>query len=141
MTPVGRLASSSSTITRAVACECFIRYAAAARWSFGSHRRQRRPHDVRGERAFFAGRPIPAADLDQNLEAGRSPSSQNWQPWDIVLVTDRSQLRELAKVWRGTGHVTAISLGYPADRPLAPIRNLDRRPFREVVHRGGRVER
>ena len=29
-----------------------------------------------------------------------------------------------------------ISLGYPADRPLAPIRNPRRRPFGEVVHRG-----
>jgi nitroreductase len=54
----------------------------------------------------FADRPIPAADLDQILEAGRrSPSSQNWQPWDFILVTDRQQLRELAKVWRGASHV------------------------------------
>jgi nitroreductase len=29
-----------------------------------------------------------------------------------------------------------ISLGYPADRPLAPIRNPKRRPFSEVVHLG-----
>ena len=29
-----------------------------------------------------------------------------------------------------------ISLGYPAGRPLAPIRNPSRRPFAEVVHRG-----
>ena len=152
----------------------------------------------------FAGRPIPAADLDQILQAGRrSPSSQNWQPWDFVLVTDRELLRELAKVWQGAGHVAhsaativvvgpaadnafrraqldlgqatmammlaaadlgigschagiadmprvrellgipddrdwalLISLGYPAGRPLAPIRNPDRRPFDDVVHRG-----
>jgi nitroreductase len=152
----------------------------------------------------FADRPIPAADLDRILEAGRrSPSSQNWQPWDFVLVTDRAQLTELAKVWRGAGHVAhsaativvvgpaadnpfrraqldlgqatmqmmlaaadlgigschagiadlprvrellgvpddrdwalLISLGYPADRPLTPIRNPDRRPFDDVVHRG-----
>ncbi len=152
----------------------------------------------------FADRPIPAAELDQILEAGRrSPSSQNWQPWDFVLVTDREQLGELAKVFRGAGHVAGsaatiavigpaadnefhraqfdlgqatmamtlaaadlgigschagvadmrlardllgfpadrdwallVSLGYPADRPLAPIRNPRRRPFSEVVHRG-----
>ena len=30
-----------------------------------------------------------------------------------------------------------LSLGYPADRPLAPLRRLNRRPFDEVVHRGG----
>jgi nitroreductase len=152
----------------------------------------------------FSDRPIAAADLDQILEAGRrSPSSQNWQPWDFVLVTDREQLRVLSTVWRGAGHVAhsaativvvgpaadnafrraqldlgqatmammiaaadlgigschagiedlprvrdllgipadrdwalLISLGYPADRPLVPIRNPDRRPFDDVVHRG-----
>ena len=69
----------------------------------------------------FADRPIPAADLDQILEAGRrSPSSQNWQPWDFIVVTDRGQLRELAKVWRGAGHVagsaaTIVVIGPAAD--------------------------
>ncbi|MGH8776361.1 MAG: nitroreductase family protein [Jiangellaceae bacterium] len=28
-----------------------------------------------------------------------------------------------------------IALGYPADRPLAPIKRPDRRPFEDVVHR------
>jgi len=152
----------------------------------------------------FTGRPISADDLDRILEAGRrSPSSQNWQPWDFVLVTDRELLRELATVWRGAGHVAGsaativvvgpagdneyhraqldlgqatmammiaaadlgigschagiadlqkvrdllgipadrdwallISLGYPDGRPLAPVRNPDRRPFDDVVHRG-----
>jgi nitroreductase len=152
----------------------------------------------------FADRPIPPAELDVILEAGRrSPSSQNWQPWDFIVVTDRAQLTELAKVWRGAGHVAQsaativvigpaadnefhraqfdlgqatmamllaaadlgigschagvadtelarkllgfpadrdwallISLGYPADRPLAPIANPRRRSFGDVVHRG-----
>jgi nitroreductase len=152
----------------------------------------------------FADRAIPAEELDRILEAGRrSPSSQNWQPWDFILVTDRKQLRELANVWRGAAHVAdsaativvigpaadnefgraqfdlgqatmamtlaaadlgigschagvadmelardllgfpgdrdwafLISLGYPADRPLAPVRNPKRRPFSEVVHLG-----
>ena len=152
----------------------------------------------------FADRAIPAEDLDRILEVGRrSPSSQNWQPWDFILVTDREQLQELAKVWRGAGHVAGsaativvigpaadnefrraqfdlgqatmamtlaaadlgigschagvadmelardllgfpadrdwaflISLGYPADRPLTPVKNPKRRPFGEVVHRG-----
>jgi nitroreductase len=150
----------------------------------------------------FADRAIPAEDLDRILEAGRrAPSSRNWQPWDFVLVTDRDQLVELSKVWRGGGHVAdsaatialiapagerdraqydlgqttmamliaaadlgigsghsavadqelarrvlgfpddrycayLIDLGYPADRPLRPLRRPDRRPFDEVVHRG-----
>ena len=29
-----------------------------------------------------------------------------------------------------------ISIGVPADGPLAPVKNLNRRPFDEVVHRG-----
>lgn len=29
-----------------------------------------------------------------------------------------------------------LGLGYPADRPLTPIRKPNRRPFDEVVHRG-----
>jgi nitroreductase len=152
----------------------------------------------------FADRPIPAADLDRILEAGRrSPSSQNWQPWDFILVTERGKLRELAKIWSGSGHVAGsaatiavigpatdnefhraqfdlgqatmamtlaaadlgigschagvpdiplardllgfpadrdwvllVSLGYPADRPLAPVKNPKRRPLSEIVHRG-----
>ncbi len=152
----------------------------------------------------FADQPVSAEHLDQILEAGRrSPSSQNWQPWDFVLVTGRERLRELARVWRGAGHVATsaatialiapaadnefrraqfdlgqatmsimlaaadlgigschsgigdqqlardllglpagrecailVSLGYPAGRPLTPIRHPDRRPFEQVVHRG-----
>ncbi|MDX6539015.1 MAG: hypothetical protein QOI71_625 [Gaiellales bacterium] len=54
----------------------------------------------------FADRPLADTDLDRILEAGRrAPSSRNWQPWDFVLVTDRAQLPELAKVWRGADHV------------------------------------
>lgn len=54
----------------------------------------------------FADREIPEADLDRVLEAGRiAPSSQNQQPWDFVVVTDREMLRELSGVWRGGGHI------------------------------------
>lgn len=154
----------------------------------------------------YTDQPIPGEQLDRILEAGRrAPSSRNWQPWDFVVVTDREQLRELAKVWQYAGHVAVsaatialvartpedelrrdwiqydfgqatmamllaagdlgigtghssvhdqdlardvlglpadrfcaylIALGFPADRPLKPIRNPSRRPFDEVVHRG-----
>jgi nitroreductase len=157
----------------------------------------------RNVRQFTDGS-IADTDLDRILEAGRrSPSSQNWQPWDFVLVTDREQLRELSGVFAGASHVAGsaatiavvgpesdnefhraqfdlgqatmsmtlaaadlgigschagvadmdlarrilglpadrnwvllISLGYPADRPLTPVRNPKRRPFDDVVHRG-----
>jgi len=154
----------------------------------------------------FDDRPIGDEDLERILEAGRrAPSSRNWQPWDFIAVTDRTQLSELAQVWRGGGHIAhsaatvvvvlpevddasqreraafdtgqatvqmmiaaaglgigsghsavgdqarareilgfpddryayiMIDFGYPADRPLAPIRRPDRRAFAEVVHRG-----
>ncbi|HEV3068747.1 MAG TPA: nitroreductase family protein [Streptosporangiaceae bacterium] len=72
----------------------------------------------------FADRPVPAADLDQILEAGRrAPSSQNWQPWDFVLVTDRDMLRELAKAGPGAGHVAGaaaaiVVIGPAGDNPF-----------------------
>jgi nitroreductase len=150
----------------------------------------------------FGSRPIEDADLNAILEAGRrAPSSQNWQPWDFVVVTDRQQLTELANVWQGAGHVALsaatvalitrtddlqkaqldlgqavmsimlaaaalgigsghsaardqqlarrllgfpedrtcaflVSLGYPAGRPLTPLRRPNRRPFDDVVHAG-----
>jgi nitroreductase len=154
----------------------------------------------------YTDRPIADEHLDQILEAGRrSPSSNNWQPWDFVVVTGREQLADLSTVWQGARHVAGsaatvalvapagvdepkasqlyydlgqatmsimlaaadlgigsghaavadqeraravlgfpagrfcaylIALGYPAGRPLVPIRRPNRRPFDEVVHRG-----
>lgn len=154
----------------------------------------------------FSDQPIPDDDLRRILEAGRrAPSSSNWQPWDFIVLTDRSELEELSKVWQGARHVAGsaatiaivgrvledqaergrqqydfgqatshimleavsmgigsghsavgdqeqaqrvlgfpethycaylIPLGYPADRPLKPIMNPNRRPFDEVVHWG-----
>ena len=54
----------------------------------------------------YTDQPIASEDLERILEAGRrAPSSMNWQPWDFVVVTDREQLVELAKVWQGARHV------------------------------------
>lgn len=66
----------------------------------------------------FEDRPIPSRDLEAILEAARrTPSSQNRQRWDFILVTDRTALQELGGVWRGAGHVTraaaAIALVAP----------------------------
>jgi len=150
----------------------------------------------------YAPKPIAGADLDQILEAARrAPSSQNSQPWDFVLVTDRDRLMRLAGVWFGGKHIAGsaatialitpadgaaraavqfdlgqvtmsimiaaaglgvgschsavgdqdlarellghppammcsllISLGYPAARPLAPIKTPARRPLIDLVH-------
>src|SRR5436305_4710595 len=77
----------------------------------------------------FADRAIPDADLDRILEAARiAPSSQNHQPWDFVVVTDREILRELSRVWRGGGHIAnaaaAIAVVIPDEsEPRARERN------------------
>jgi nitroreductase len=155
----------------------------------------------------FTDQPVPDADLDRILAAGRlAPSAKNWQPWDFVVITDRERLQRLSGVWVGGKHVAdaaaaivltlpvlddprrellaqfdlgqtaafiqlaaadlgvgcghssvgeqdlareilglpddveaalILDLGYPADRPLAPLKRHDRRPFDDVVHRGG----
>ena len=73
----------------------------------------------------YTDTPIANADLDRILEAGRrAPSSRNWQPWDFVVVTDRQQLADLARVWRSAGHVArsaatvALVARTPTDQQL-----------------------
>ncbi|MGO4340390.1 nitroreductase family protein [Pedococcus sp. 2YAF34] len=54
--------------------------------------------------------PVPDEALGRILEAGRrAASAGNWQPWDFVVVTDRAQLVELAKVWQGAKHVAGAT--------------------------------
>lgn len=50
-------------------------------------------------------------------------------------VTNITLARELLGLPQDRDWVILLSLGYPADRPLTPVRNPDRRPFDEVVHR------
>ncbi len=153
----------------------------------------------------YSDEPIAEEDLTQILEAGRrTPSANNWQPWDFVVVTDRDRLASLAQVWQGAGHVAGaavaiaivapiqpdetrrgwmhydlgqltmslmlaatdlgigtahawvtdqvtarevlgfpeghelawlLALGYPADRPLTPLTQVNRRDYEDVVHR------
>jgi nitroreductase len=58
----------------------------------------------------YTGRPIAREDLERICEAGRrAPSAGNGQPWDFVVVTERAQLIELAKVWEPGGRHIAQS--------------------------------
>lgn len=50
-------------------------------------------------------------------------------------VTDLPLAREALGLPPDRDWVLLISLGYPSDRPLVPIKNPTRRPFNEVVHR------
>jgi nitroreductase len=68
----------------------------------------------------FTDQPVPDEAIDRILEAGRrAPSASNWQPWDFVLVTDRAQLVELAKVWQFAKHVAgaAAAIAIVAPQP------------------------
>jgi nitroreductase len=51
-------------------------------------------------------------------------------------VGDQEAARRILGVPEGYVCAAMIGLGYPADRPLAPLRKPDRRPFDDVVHRG-----
>jgi nitroreductase len=51
-------------------------------------------------------------------------------------VADMPLARELTGIPEDRDWAFLLSLGYPADRPLTPIRNPKRRPFDDVVHRG-----
>ena len=52
-----------------------------------------------------------------------------------TAVADQDLARELLGMPEDRRCAYLIALGYPADRPLRPIRNPDRRPFENVVHR------
>jgi nitroreductase len=72
----------------------------------------------RNVRAFSHEAP-PDADIDRVLEAARrAPSAHNAQWWDLVLVTDREQLGQLAGVWRGAGHVAGSAATIAIVAPL-----------------------
>jgi nitroreductase len=51
-------------------------------------------------------------------------------------VGDQDRAREILGVPADHYVVYLLDFGYPADRPLRPIRTPGRRPFDEVVHRG-----
>lgn len=54
-----------------------------------------------------------------------------------AAVTDQGLAREILGFPGERFCAWLIALGYPADRPLQPIQNPKRRPFEDVVHRGG----
>jgi nitroreductase len=51
-------------------------------------------------------------------------------------IGDQDMARAILGVPRDHYCAYLLALGFPADRPLAPLRHLNRRPFDEVVHRG-----
>ena len=51
-------------------------------------------------------------------------------------VGDQDRAREILGVPAGHDVAFLVGLGYPADRPLAPLAKPDRRPLGEVIHHG-----
>ena len=51
-------------------------------------------------------------------------------------VDDQAKAREVLGVPDDRVVAYLLDLGYPADRPLKPIKRPNRRPFAEVVHKG-----
>jgi nitroreductase len=58
----------------------------------------------------YTDEPIREENLQCILEAGRrAPSSNNTQPWDFVVVTDRGELAQLADATRGRHVATSAA--------------------------------
>ena len=87
----------------------------------------------------------PAADNPfrrAQFDLGQAVMAMTLAAADLGVGSCHAGVRDLALARRLLGFpedrdsAFLISLGYPADRPLAPVRNPRRRPFGEVVHRG-----
>jgi nitroreductase len=53
----------------------------------------------------------------------------------IVYVNDKALAAELLGLPEDRFAALLVTFGYPADRPLKPIKNPNRRPFDDVIHR------
>ena len=51
-------------------------------------------------------------------------------------VGDQAAVRRILGLPSDRHAAYMLALGYPADGPMKPIKELDRRPFDDVVHRG-----
>lgn len=89
--------------------------------------------------------PVPPDDrtrlLDQ-YDLGQATMAMTIAATDLGIGTGHSSVGDQDKARAILGvpddHLVAylLGIGYPADRPLAPIRRPKRRPFDEVVHNG-----
>jgi nitroreductase len=69
----------------------------------------------------YADRPIDPQHLERILDAGRrAPSSNNWQPWDFVVIDDSGELQALASGSRSARHtaISAVTIALVAPVPL-----------------------
>jgi nitroreductase len=107
-------------------------------WQFGGH--------VAGSAATIA-LVLPATDDDEQsrvaqYDLGQATAAMQIEAADRGIgsghsaVGDQDRAREVLGLPEDRYAAYLIDLGYPADRPLKPIRRPDRRPLDDVVHRG-----
>jgi nitroreductase len=89
--------------------------------------------------------PVPPDDrrlVTDTYDIGQATMAMMIAATDLGIGTGHSSVGDQEKARAILGvpddHLVAflLGIGYPADRPLAPIRKPNRRPFSEVVHRG-----
>lgn len=90
--------------------------------------------------------PVPPDErrlVTDNYDLGQATMAMMIAATDLGIGTGHSSVGDQEKARAILGvpddHLVAFMLGvgYPADRPLAPIRKPNRLPFDEVVHHGG----
>ena len=85
--------------------------------------------------------PDPAQEPTMNFDLGQAAMGMAVVAADLGIgsghaaIGDQARARELLGVPADHWCAYMLALGYPADRPLKPMRRPARRPFDEVVHR------
>ena len=89
--------------------------------------------------------PVPPDErrvVTDNYDVGQATMAMMIAATDLGIGTGHSSVgdQEKARAILGVPDDRLVAfllgIGYPADRPLRPIRKPDRRPFAEVVHQG-----
>ena len=102
-------------------------------------------HIAAAPAAFAIVTPEPADDQSRvvnQYDLGQATMAMAIAAADLGLGTAHSSVgdqplaREILGVPDDFLVAYLLGVGYPADRPLSPIRKPDRRPFDEVLHRG-----
>jgi nitroreductase len=102
-------------------------------------------HIARAAAAIIFVIPVPPDErrkVTDQYDIGQATMAMMLAATDLGIGTGHSSVGDQDKARAILGvpddHLVAymLGVGYPADRPLAPIRKPSRRPFNEVVHHG-----
>lgn len=102
-------------------------------------------HTAAAPAAIAIVAPVPPDErrvVTDNYDIGQATMAMMIAATDLGIGTGHSSVGDQEKARAILGvpddHLVAflLGVGYPADRPLRPIRTPNRRPFSEVVHHG-----